>query len=102
MRRGILHAGQPRQVVSVAVGVECKPIYLVEMPGASWQLLWYLICAMDENQTVNGGWRTRAAEAMGRNRIWVGHSAQRLKEHGLITTKPQARWVKVEVSVITA
>jgi hypothetical protein len=88
--------------MTVGVGGSDLPIYRVDIPGAAWALLWWLLCEMDESCMVNGGWRTRAAESMGRDRIWIGRSAQTLLEHGLISTEANARWVKVNVKAIRA
>lgn len=84
----------------MTVGIETKPIFSHQMPGAAWQLLWWLICRMDDNCVVDGGWRTRACEEMGVERGHIGISSRKLAKEGLISTDPHARWVKVEVSRI--
>jgi hypothetical protein len=78
-----------------AVGVKVKPIYLHELTGAAWQLLWWLILAMNEAGEVHGGWRSRAAKAIKRDRHWVGDCAYQLQDAGLIETMAHQRYVKV-------
>jgi hypothetical protein len=85
----------------VTVGVKVPPIYLIELPGTAWQLLWWLICVMDESQTVAGAWRTRAARELGRDRAWVHQCSEALAKANLITVNASPRWVKVETGNIT-
>lgn len=80
--------------------MNAKPIYLVEMSGSAWQLLWWLLSRMDKNQEVHGGWRTAGARAIGRDRSWLTHNVTVLNANGLITTGPRARYVKVLVNAI--
>lgn len=70
------------------------------MPGTAFQLLWWLICAMDERQVVRGAWRTRAAREMQRDRIRVSRCAKILSEHDLIDVRPYTRGVKVLIENI--
>jgi len=86
----------------MAIGIAPKPIYRQSMPATCWQLLWWLICEMDGENLVRGGWRTRAAKAMKKDRIWVGRAAEILREKRLIYMRPYARGVLVEVRNITA
>lgn len=84
----------------MTVGVETKPIYQIEMQGVAWQLLWFLICTMNDDCTVDGGWRSKASESMGRDRQTVGIAARKLQVKGLIFTEPHSRSVKINVSAI--
>lgn len=79
----------------MTVGVRQVAIYRHEMPSTAWQLLWWLICKMDENKEIRGGWRIAAAGAMKRDRIWIGRCAEHLLDRGLIDTAPGRRYVKV-------
>lgn len=79
-----------------------EPIYRIDMAAVAWQLLWWMLCEMDEKQLVRGGWRSRAAKAMGRERAWVGRCAGQLLEKGLIETKPGSRYVTVLAKNIVA
>jgi aromatic ring-cleaving dioxygenase len=83
-----------------AVGVHVPPIYTHKMPATAWQLLWWLICNMDDKQEIRGGWRIAAARDMQQDRIWMGRCANQLIEHGLIDSAPGRRIVRVLVSNI--
>jgi hypothetical protein len=77
-----------------------RPIYLIELPGTAWQLLWWLICVMDERRIVEGAWRTRAAADLHRDRPWVHLCSDQLQREGLITINAKPRWVRVETENI--
>ena len=79
----------------MAVGSKVRPIWTLDMPGTAWQLLWWMICRMDENGEIRAGWRVEAAGALHRHRIWIGKSAEHLQRHGLIDTAPNRRYVRV-------
>jgi hypothetical protein len=85
----------------VTVGVKERPIYLHDMPAVAWALLWWLICKMDENCEIRGGWRIAAAGDMKKHRQWIGKCAEILQEHGLIDTAAKQRYVKVLTGRIT-
>lgn len=80
-----------------AVGLKQPPIYMHEMPATAWQLLWWMICRMDEKQEVRGGWRIEAARALKRDRIWISRCAEHLVKRNLIYTEPNKRWAQVLV-----
>lgn len=73
------------------------PIYKYEMPGTAWQLLWWLICTMDGKCEIRGGWRTNAARALKRDRLWISKCAEHLHRRGLVKAEPNKRYVKVLV-----
>lgn len=77
-----------------------KPIYMHDMPSASWQLLWWLIAEMGDDQTIRGAWRILAARALKKDRTWIQRCAQVLEEKGLIETAPRKRYVRVIVKHI--
>ncbi len=77
-----------------------EPMYLLKMPGAAHQLLWWLIMRMDSRGEVLGGWRTQAEQTLGVDRSWIRECVGVLVKHGLIETHPRARWVKVNVNRI--
>lgn len=77
---------------------EQPPIFSLDMPGACWQLLWWLIARMDSDARVYGGWRLRASREMKRDRIWIQHCAETLREHNLIATQARERQVRVLVA----
>jgi hypothetical protein len=83
------------------VGIEDTPIYLHKLPSTSWALLWWLICKMDEDCAVHGGWRAAAARDLSKDRIWMQKCAQELRESGLIECEPRQRYAKVLISRIT-
>lgn len=89
-------------MLQTAEEIEVQPeaIYRMNMPAASWQLLWWLICRMDDRCEVHGGWRVAAARDFSKDRIWVGRCAEILHEKGLIDTAPRSRWAKVLVQKI--
>lgn len=70
-------------------------IYRHEMPSAAWQLLWWLICRMNKDGEVHGGWRVRASRELKKDRIWIGRCAQHLQERSLIETAPRQRSARV-------
>lgn len=74
-----------------------RPIWQYDMPSAAWQLLWWLICKMDENGEVKGGWRRWAAGNLKMHEQWVGRCAQHLVKRNLLETQPRARWCKVRI-----
>lgn len=55
---------------------------------------------MDSEGRVDGGWRSRAALDMGKDRLWVGRCAQELLRCELIYTEPRSRLVRVRVENI--
>ena len=57
---------------------------------------------MDDRCEVGGvhGWRSVAAKELGKGRIWVSKSADRLQECGLIETQRRVRHVRVLVANI--
>lgn len=81
--------------VGVPVRNVTVPIWKHEMPSTAWQLLWLLICRMDEEGYIRGGWRNHAAVRLKRDRQWVGRCAEHLLKRELIETQPRARWCKV-------
>ena len=83
------------------IGVREQAIYLHDMPATAWQLLWWLICNMDEHQEIWGGWRIAATGDMKKHRQWIGKCAEILQEHNLIETAPGKRYVRVLVANIT-
>lgn len=85
----------------MAVGVVDKPIFLHELSGVSWQLLWWLICKMDDACEVHGGWRVRAAIELGRDRLAIQINAKKLLAAGLIDTAPKRRHVRVLINRIS-
>ena len=85
----------------MAIGIPAKPIYRIELPGGAWQLLWWLICEMDDKCMVRRGWRVRAARDMKHHRISVLHWVDMLHEKRLIDTHPYARGVRVNTGNIT-
>lgn len=78
-----------------------RPIYLQEMPGTAWQLLWWMICVMDANAELRGGWRVAASRALKREKTWIGRCAEHLSARNLIETAPGKRWAKVITKNIT-
>ena len=78
----------------------CRPIYMLEMPSASWQLLWWLIAKMNEHAEVRDGWRIAAARELRKDRTWIQRCAQVLERNGLIETAPRKRYVRIVVSNI--
>ena len=58
------------------IGVREQTIYLHDMPATAWQLLWWLICNMDEHQEIWGGWRIAATGDMKKHRQWIGKCAE--------------------------
>ena len=79
----------------MAIGVKQVPIYAHTLPAAAWRLLWWMICRMDENAEIRGGWRIAAAGELKCDRIWVGRCAELLQAKGLIDTAPGKRYAKV-------
>lgn len=76
------------------------PIYLQEMPGTCWQLLWWMISEMDENKEVRGGWRIAAARALKKDRTWIQKCAEQLEQRGLVETAPRKRYARIIVANI--
>ena len=84
----------------MTIGVRQKPVWRHELPSTAWQLLWWMICVMDDKQELRGGWRIAAARALHRDRIWVAHCGGVLVEHGFIDAEPGRRYAKVLVGNI--
>jgi hypothetical protein len=63
-------------------------------------LLWWLICRMDEDGEVHGGWRKEASVAMSKDRLWIQKCAQSLRTAGLIDSEPRERRVRVLIDRI--
>lgn len=85
----------------MTIGIREQPIYRHDMPATAWQLLWWLICKMDEHQEIHGGWRIAATGDLKKHRQWIGKCAEILQEHGLIDTAPGKRYVRVLTARIT-
>lgn len=78
------------------------PVYQHKLPSTSWQLLWWMISMMDDNQEVTDGWRARAARDMGKDRIWIGRCVEPLVRAGLIDAEPRRRIARVLVKNLVA
>jgi len=74
-----------------------RPVWDHQMPGACWQLLWWLIARMDERGEIHEGWRVQAAKQMKRDRSWITKSASTLESHGFLETAPRKRYARVIV-----
>ena len=85
----------------MTVGIKDRVIYQHELPSVAWQLLWWLICKMDDKQEIRGGWRIAATGDLKKHRQWIGRCAEILDEHGLIEAPKGKRYAKVLVSRIT-
>lgn len=86
----------------MAIGVRERPIYRQDLPATAWQLLWWLICNMDEHGELRGGWRLAATRDIGCHRQWLGACAEKLVACNLIDTGPKRRYVKVLAKNIVA
>lgn len=77
------------------VGRQRTPVYRHELSAGAWQVLWWLLCNIDEQARVRRGWKSEAARQMGRHHTWVHRNVNALARSGLVEELSRPPCVKV-------